>query len=100
MEKSSASLKDLKELMRSLSEIVDLQVRHIEQGFNSQEIASTFADLYLRQLEKVITPEIAVKVQQSSCQQSSPTDSDAAISYCLTLCCELMKAVASRLKKS
>ncbi|MCL5407322.1 MAG: hypothetical protein M1429_02405 [Patescibacteria group bacterium] len=99
MERKQISQDDLKKLLRSISEIVELQIKYIDQGFDAGEIASTFATIYSRQFERLLTPEIAAKIGRDSYQQSPPCNSNAAISYCLTLCSAMMKVVTGKLKK-
>lgn len=99
MERKQISQDDLKKLLRLVGEIAEIQIKYIDQGFDVQEIASTFATIYSRQFEGLLTPEIAAKIGRDSYCQSPPCNSNATISYCLTLCSAMMKVATGKLKK-
>lgn len=99
MEKKQVSGDDLRRLMRLVSEIVTLQIKYIERGFSATDIAHTFATIYSRRFEELLTADVAAKIGRDSHQQSPPNSTNAAISYCLKLARAFMKAVADRMKK-
>ena len=100
MKEKAVSPGDLKELVSLIREIVRLQIKYIDCGFTPKEIAGTFSKIYRRQFERLLTPAVVAKIERGSYQsQGSPlNNADAAISYCLTLCGEIMKEVTDTLK--
>ncbi|KKQ18327.1 MAG: hypothetical protein US31_C0006G0058 [Berkelbacteria bacterium GW2011_GWA1_36_9] len=96
---SQDDLRKLLRLTRLTNEIVKLQIEYIKQGFGAKEIANTFAKIYSKQFERLLTPEVAAKIGQNSPQQSPPCNSNATIHYFLALSGEIMKVITERLKK-
>lgn len=94
------SREDLEKLIRLINEIVELQIKYINQGFGTKEIAATFAQIYQRQFERTLTPEVSAKIERGSYGQPPFDNSGATISYCMTLCCAIMDVVTDSVKKN
>lgn len=98
MSKKKISKEDIR-LIRPISEIVELHNEYLEQGFSAEEMAAVFADIFVREFEKKLTPEAAVKISTGSLYHKPFSNHEAAISYCLSLGIKLVNAVNLFLEK-
>lgn len=99
-EKKELSTQELKDLINLIRLIVESQIRYVEVGFSVKEIASTFAEIYIREFEKNLTSKTAAKIKSGSLYQSNFNQHEAVVCYCLSLAGEIVAAVTKNMKKN
>ena len=63
MKKGEISSSDLKELVRHIRAIIEIHLKYFGKNYSSDEIAETFADLYLKMFGKTLDHDVILKIK-------------------------------------